>query len=107
MSDKGTTTAGMREISQLADEAQANAEIAADAMAMLSMLVINKDLNVAEDGYLDVDAYTVFAEGVDLPDSVRNVERCERNVQDVATVIGNSLYRSIEHAAEGPQYWKK
>ncbi|MBR6840068.1 MAG: hypothetical protein IKM82_05705 [Oscillospiraceae bacterium] len=55
----------------------------------------------------DITAFTVSDEGVELPDSVRNVERCERNVQDVATVIGNSLYRSIEHAAEGPQYWKK
>ena len=55
----------------------------------------------------DITVFTVSDEGVELPDSVRNVERCETAVEDVATVLGSCLYRSIEHAVEGPAYWKK
>ena len=55
----------------------------------------------------DITVFTVSNEGVELPDSVRNVERCEIAVEDVATVIGGSLHRSIDNAVPGEQYWKK
>lgn len=54
----------------------------------------------------DITVFTISEEGAELPDSVRNVERCELVVEDVATVIGGCLYRAIEHAVEGEQYWK-
>lgn len=55
----------------------------------------------------DITVFTVNSEGVDLPDSVKNVEHCETEVRDVATVIGDTLHRSLEHAVAGEQYWKK
>lgn len=64
MSDKGTTTAGMSRIKEIADEAQATAAIAADAMAMLTQLIVNNDLDDNDTGRLDVDAYYTFAGGI-------------------------------------------
>lgn len=54
----------MSDIARMADEAQGNAELAATALDMLTQLVVNKDLGIDGAGYLDVDAYSVFAEGI-------------------------------------------
>ena len=55
----------------------------------------------------DITVFTVSDEGIDLPDSVRNVEHCRLAVEDRATVIGNCVYRSVEHAVPGEAYWAK
>lgn len=54
----------------------------------------------------DITIFTVSDKGLELPDSVRNVERCQTVVEDVATVIGDRLHRSVEHAVPGEYYWK-
>lgn len=53
----------------------------------------------------DITVFTVSQEGREYPDSVKNVELCQTIVEDVATVIGSSLYRAIDHAVPGPAYW--
>ena len=53
----------------------------------------------------DITVYTVKEEPVELPDSMGNVESCAVNIQDVATIIGSSLHRSIEKAKTTDNYW--
>ena len=54
----------------------------------------------------DITVFTVSEEGAELPDSVKNVEFCETVVDDVATVIGGSVHRAVEHAVASEEYWK-
>lgn len=53
----------------------------------------------------DITIFTVSHEGLDLPDSVKNIERCETVISDIATVIGDTLHLSKEQAIASEPYW--
>lgn len=52
----------------------------------------------------DITVFTVSDEGVEMPDVIGKVEVCKTVVQDVATVIGATLNRSIKQAIIAEHY---
>lgn len=64
MSDKGTAPAPMDEVWELADDALAAMGRADRALAALSNLVECEHLHDPETGELDIDAYSVFTDGI-------------------------------------------
>ena len=55
----------------------------------------------------DLTVYQVREEELDLPDSVGVTERCRLRIQDIATVSGPCLSRSLPQASLTENGWKK
>lgn len=55
----------------------------------------------------DITVYTVTEEPIELPDSQGNVERCAIRVEDVATIYGSTVNRSIACAVLSDAWWER
>jgi len=53
----------------------------------------------------DITVFTVSDEGIELPDSIKKVEKCAIVVDDVATVLGGVVTHSIPNAIRS-DYWR-
>lgn len=54
----------------------------------------------------DITVYRVVEENRELPDSQGNVEQCPVQIQDVATVYGSCIHRSLPMAEPSQNGWK-
>lgn len=54
----------------------------------------------------DLTVYRVLQEDRDLPDSLGNTECCHTQIQDVATIYGDCLHRSLPTAELSDRGWK-